>query len=57
MTAPLDLASLAAWVSRPAPTTADCGHIAGDRCTDTCQRTRDLIELAFAPVLHLRSAD
>ncbi|MEU5946276.1 hypothetical protein ABZ793_12025 [Micromonospora sp. NPDC047465] len=58
MTAPLDLAGLAAWVSRPdatpAPTTTDCGHIAGDRCTDTCQNTRDLIELAYAPVWDLR---
>ncbi|MEU4640868.1 hypothetical protein [Micromonospora sp. NPDC023814] len=72
MSAPLDLAGIAAWVSRPgatpAPTAGDPdqyphtpwhprvvdGYLPGDLSTDVCDATRDLIELAFAPVLDLR---
>lgn len=41
------------WQPTNTPTGDDCGHLPGDLCTAACQTTRDLIELAFAPVFHL----
>ncbi|WP_326564523.1 hypothetical protein [Micromonospora peucetia] len=38
------------------PRVVDTSYIDGDFHTETCQDTRDLIELAFAPALHLARA-